>query len=463
MENIKLAIKILLYCVDNKVTHTYASSEIFGKNSGYVTDVKRRISAKFDNGSISPEKYEEFMSTLDKYEEAIKSTPEPDEQQQEEEEKIPVDTESLRYDQDDKKGEAILDYRGNRQIQTLDELLKVCKADLDIWEVERHVLNKWDVHAKDDVGHLHLAQNFQVKAWLKKNETKFDAKKFKEEFMAEMKSNAPIWNPIEYKFESEKKLLEITIFDLHLGKLAWAGETGEDYDSKIAVNRFMTALRILVERALPFKFERIVFPIGNDFYNSDNLEFTTTAGTQQQDDGRWQKVYKTGRILLTTAIDYLRKFAPVDVIIIPGNHDFQKMFYVGDALEIKYENCKEVTINNGATPRKYYNYGNNLLGYTHGNEERAANLPLLMAQEVPMLWGTTKYREFHLGHFHKKTVKTFRDSIEEFSGVIVRQLSSLSGTDSWHNKKGFVGSIKSGEAFIWDHDYGQIGNIQFNI
>ncbi len=57
-------------------------------------------------------------------------------------------------------------------IKTLDDLIVACEIDLNIWKIDRHVVNKWEVKAKDrDVFPL-----FQVKAWLSKivaEDTKF--------------------------------------------------------------------------------------------------------------------------------------------------------------------------------------------------------------------------------------------------------------------------------------------------
>ena len=119
-----------------------------------------------------------------------------------------------------------------------------------------------------------------------------------------------------------------------------------------------------------------------------------------------------GRKLLIEAIDYLSNFAPVDVIVISGNHDFERMFYVGDTIDMYFSKSKYVTVDNSMKFRKYYKFGNVLLGYTHGGEEKEADLPLLMAQEVPILWSETKYREMHLGHLHHKKEIKYRSTKE---------------------------------------------------
>jgi hypothetical protein len=54
------------------------------------------------------------------------------------------------------------------RIVTLEQLLEHSKVDLDIWNVDRHVTNKWEVGAKDLAGNIVTSPLFQVKAWLSK-------------------------------------------------------------------------------------------------------------------------------------------------------------------------------------------------------------------------------------------------------------------------------------------------------
>ena len=60
---------------------------------------------------------------------------------------------------------AVLDYRGEENPKTLDELLKSCDVDTDIWKVDRYVVNKWETAMKTNDAIVHRPL-FQVKAWL---------------------------------------------------------------------------------------------------------------------------------------------------------------------------------------------------------------------------------------------------------------------------------------------------------
>jgi hypothetical protein len=58
------------------------------------------------------------------------------------------------------------------RITSLKQLLEYCEVDLDVWEVERHVVNKWEVGAKDSHKNIKVHPLFQVKAWLRRKELK---------------------------------------------------------------------------------------------------------------------------------------------------------------------------------------------------------------------------------------------------------------------------------------------------
>jgi hypothetical protein len=279
------------------------------------------------------------------------------------------------------------------------------------------------------------------------------------------------WMPETPSERHENNLFEITCFDLHMGKLAWGGETGENYDTKIARQRFLDTVETLIHRASSFEYSRILFPVGSDFFNSDTIYNTTTKGTPQDEDLRWQKTFNVGVRLLVDAISLLKQAGvPVDVVVIPGNHDFERSFYMGAYLEAWYNNDPIVNINNGASPRKYYRFGKVLLGLTHGSEEKEASLPLLMATDIESkpYWTDTTYHEWHVGHIHRKrdikyTVLDKSRVTNEDLGVTVRYLSSLTGTEEWHHKKGFVGAIKAGEAFIWNDENGLLAHLNANL
>jgi len=368
------------------------------------------------------------------------------------------DGDNISLSENDKQ--KIIESKLSGRIKTLDDLIEVCKIDLNEWLIERHIINKWDVGSKVE-DQIIVEELFQVKVWLKKNQEFLDAQTVKNEILAEIKKHSPIVKKLPPLKNTNKHLLEINIFDLHFGKLAQAEISGENYDTDIAEKRFLFALHQLISRTGEMIFERILFPIGNDFFNSDSLRNETTKGTAQDEHLLWQETVRKGRILMQKGIEYLSQFAPVDVVVIQGNHDWERMFMLGEMLEGFYHNNKNVNIDNGYSPRKYYEYGKCLIGFTHGNNEKIVDLPLIMAQECSDKWQKTKFREFHVGHLHHTKNISYKSS-QEFKGIVVRYLRSLTANDTWHHIKGYI-SMQSAESFLWHKNDGLIAQFSVNL
>ena len=446
--SVERSINIVKWAIENKKSLASAC-ERFGVRESYIRDAKRR--------GKNRTQHQELVKLLG----VFKNDPQDqiDDELLDGNVEITKDYLNFVHIQQNK---GVLDARGQAHVKTLDGIIQEAKIDLNLWNIDRHVINKWDVTNKFG----QTFQNWQIKVWLSKREeieAAINFEQFYKDLLAKHKSIK--YKPVKYS-KNESNLLEVNIFDLHLGKLCWSEEVENNYDTKIASARFNYALQQIIHRAGPFGYDRIVFPIGNDFFNSDGHLNQTTMGTRQDEDSRWQKTYMTGKKLLIEAIDYMRQFAPVDVIVVPGNHDWTKSFFLGDTLASWYRSDKCVSVNNKANPRKYYEYGSVLLGYTHGNNEKIEALRSLMAFEAKDAWARTRYKEFHLGHQHRKlsvkhTIKS--DLLHEELGVVIRSMSSLAGTDAWHHTMGYVGPTRAAEAFLWNKDSGLIGNFNINI
>lgn len=351
------------------------------------------------------------------------------------------------------------------RIHTLDQLLKVTKVDLTLWEVERHIINKWEVAMKDDSGSRITAITeplVQVKAWLRRKQPKVvGLQAALEEFMVRA-ARVPVRpRPVRYSRIRGGCLAELDLFDLHYGKLCWAAEAGESYDIKLAERVFKEAVLRLRDSCLPYGIGRFLLPIGNDFLNVDNAARTTTAGTPQDEDGRWQRTFSGGLALMVWAVDTLLESAPVDVVVVPGNHDFERLYYLACALGCQYRTTPQVTIDNRPTVRKYVEWGTTLLGFTHSDKELEKNLPLIMAVEQKDAWARAKFREFHCGHRHHERQRDFQPALEHL-GVVVRHLSALSAADAWHAGKGYRAK-RGSSSFVHHPERGLIAELKFNL
>jgi len=226
----------------------------------------------------------------------------------------------------------------------------------------------------------------------------------------------------------------------------------------------LSSLEHLMQRSSGFFINQILFIVGNDFLNSDR-DFpipTTTKGTPQENTNNHIDIYRAGRKLIVECVNILSTMAKVHVCIVPGNHDRESMMHIGDALELFYESNDNVTVDNTDCMMKHYLYGKCLIINDHGNGPKTSDLPGIVSQRYRSIWSKVDYVEVHRGHLHtNKSMKL--QAVEELNGLTVRNLSSMSATDRWHDDKGYVGNIKRASAFVWSKYNGVQAKINYNV
>ena len=271
----------------------------------------------------------------------------------------------------------------------------------------------------------------------------------KEELLDYIKTHSHKVKKIKYSKPKDPILYEISLPDIHYSKIT------DDSPDAIEIH-YMKAIMDLHRKADGVEIDRFLLPVGNDGLNSEGYSRATTKGTPQQDSMLWRQSFRGYWHLVIKAIDYLAQFAPVDVLVVQGNHDFERMFYVGEVLDAMYHNNKNITIDNGLDARKYYEYGVNMIMFTHGDKEKTQELPLLIATEQPEMWSRSKFREVHCGHKHK-------EQLNEYMGTKVRFIPSICGNDAWHKTQGYIGTLRCGQAYIWNKNRGLEGYLQTNV
>ena len=102
-----------------------------------------------------------------------------------------------------------------------------------------------------------------------------------------------------------------------------------------------------------------------------------------------------------------------------------------------------------------------LIGLTHGNQEKHSSLPVIMATERPHDWAASTVREWHVGHLHKARRVDYV-GLDTHDGVPVRTLRSLSAVDAWHFRKGYVGTERAAEAYLYSRD-SYVGSINVKV
>ena len=251
--------------------------------------------------------------------------------------------------------------------------------------------------------------------------------------------------------QDDEHLLIIDPADVHIGKLAESFETGEDYNNQIAVQRVREGVEGILYKARGFRVDKILFVGGNDILHIDTPKRTTTSGTPQDTDGMWYSNFLIAKQLYIEVLNRLLKVADVHFVFNPSNHDYTHGFFLADVIQTYFKDCENITFDCDISHRKYFVYGDNLIGTSHGDGGKTQDLPLTMAHESPD-WSRCKHRYFYIHHFHHKVSK-------DYMGVCVEALRSSSGTDSWHHRNQYQHSPKAIEGFIHHPKFGQIARL----
>lgn len=249
-----------------------------------------------------------------------------------------------------------------------------------------------------------------------------------------------------------KHMVFIDLTDFHLDRKELEGKTLEQ-----KVKEYERLVVELCKKSYSAGFiEEIVFIVGSDFFNTDNFQGTTTAGTPQNSIGTWDQVYEVGFDIYASAISHLKQFCEkLNVILIQGNHDRTKSFYLAHALSKYFSKDKYISFDIETKPRKVHKYGSTFIGMHHGNC-KIDSLPLTFAKEFPQLWGQCTNHEVKVGDKHYFYEK-------EINGVRIKQIPALCGPDQWSNDNNYIGNVKAGIATIYDKEWGKVSEHEVRL
>jgi hypothetical protein len=258
------------------------------------------------------------------------------------------------------------------------------------------------------------------------------------------------------KGKGDPHALVIGPFDLHFGKYAWEGDTGSVYNREKAKTLLLESTDNIIKEVTDKNIDKVIIPVGSDFFHVDTINGTTTRGTPQDTDGNLVQIMVEGNQLMIEFVERLRAVADVELILTAGNHDYVLSHQLIEVLAAYYRECKDVSVTRCYHFRQYALYGKTLLGFTHGDETKLPDLPLLMATEAKEMWAQAEHKAFFTGHLHHEMSK-------DHKGVKVYQMPSLAGTDRWHHKKGYVGSVKGLAAYLVHADKGVRITVMENV
>ena len=288
---------------------------------------------------------------------------------------------------------------------------------------------------------------------VKGQDTTFNYHEFKQDFIDTVEKIRPNHIKIERsELIEDSHALLIDPADIHINKLCSAFETGEDYNSQIAVQRVKQGVYSILKKSKYFNIDKIILIVGNDVLNTDNARSQTTKGTQQDTHLKWFDAFIMAKQLYIDIIETLVQIADVEVIYNVSNHDEMSGFFLMDSLYSWYNTHENIEFNRSPSHRKYTTYGKNLIGTTHGDGAKQNDLPLLMCHEASQYWHNCKHRYWFTHHVHHKTSR-------DIMSVQIESLRSPSPADSWHHKSGYQHSPLAIEGFIFHKEFGQVARL----
>ena len=352
------------------------------------------------------------------------------------------------------------------EAMSVPELAKTIKTELGVEMSEnavRHRVRRLKTNIGREMAEQGIDPEKVSKYWCRGKNFTFEVQnnvdliEFRKQLIQDFKEAAPKVDKKKYQKKSDPHLFVLDPADIHFGKLGLTKEVGESYNLQVAKERVIEGCLSLMNKADSYQIDRILLVLGNDILHTDNAKGTTTSGTLMDTDSLWWDCFRVAKNVCLTVINTLKEYAPVDVYFCPSNHDFVSGFMLLDSISSWFHNDPNVTFNCDMTHRKYYKYGKNLIGLTHGDGAKEDDLPQLMANESG-LWDSTKFRYFYCHHIHSmKKLKWL--SGRDYIGMTVEHLRSCSGPDRWHSSNGFVGAPKAIEGFIHSPNEGQVAKI----
>lgn len=268
-----------------------------------------------------------------------------------------------------------------------------------------------------------------------------------------------------FEINQGRRLAVVNLYDAHLDKLPIKSTCGVESTIEKNIAIFLNTIDRICTVIDNDDIDEIIFPVGNDLFHTNGFNSQTKKGTQIEYYGSPEDNYYAICDAITEAITKLAVIAKneVKVIMVKGNHDEDKITVLGYWLERIFKGTN-VQVDFLRKQRKYIKFGDNLLGFAHGDKEKSkiAQLPLIMATEAKELWGQTTHRKIYLGDLHHGFEYQFLKA-KDMPGVEVEYLRSVGTTDTWHEDFGWIGVPKTAYLQIFDEKEGELIRQKFNI
>ena len=257
--------------------------------------------------------------------------------------------------------------------------------------------------------------------------------------------------PSPKKKQNSNLLNLYTVSDFHLGMLAWADETGDDWDMNIAEDLFARWFDAAFIQA-PDAATGVINLLG-DFAHFDSLDAVTPASGHILDaDTRYQKLVRYMIRMVRRVISMaLVKHKLVKLVIVQGNHDESGMIWLAEMFHTLYGNEPRVLVDTSADVYKMVQHGKTTLFFHHGHKCKFDAIEPVMIAKFRKAFGESEYSYAHVGHLHHQ-------KIVESRNMVVEQHRTLAAKDAYASRGGWM-SKRSANVITYSADFGEVGRI----
>ena len=194
------------------------------------------------------------------------------------------------------------------------DILEMYGYKVSEWEILNWTFNKW---GKDG----ELNYQFKCKLRPKQHLTIQDTIEVAKELIGNDIKPFKVESAKNNKTLNNDRGIFCNIVDLHIDRRCYASATGVDYNIEKSEEIFNKIIDGLIKWQEVERVGHLFYTIGNDFFNYDNVNGTTSKGTPLV-DANYRDMYKKGLELQIKALKTFKKyFNQIHCFLVAGNHD----------------------------------------------------------------------------------------------------------------------------------------------
>lgn len=292
--------------------------------------------------------------------------------------------------------------------------------------------------------------------WVKTTIDKDNQLQGMQSVMDEMKKDIKPYKPVPApkKATLAKLCNQYTVTDYHMGMMAWAEETGDDWNIRVAEKIIIKWFEQAISTA-PRAAKAIFANIG-DFMHFDGLEAVTPSSGHVLDaDVRYQNLVRISIRVIRKVIQMLLvKYKEVHLIMAEGNHDLASSAWLRETFNMYFENEPRLIVDTNPDPYYCFTWGKVCLFFHHSHKKNIKQLDAVFVSKFKKEFGQSKHVYGHTGHYHHE-IKL------ESNLMIMEQHSTLAAKDA-HSSRGGYSSVRNSKVITYHKEFGEVHRSTIN-